>query len=161
MLRKIYESKAMIEFVRYLGQGDKECIQEFVGKSNWKTSNEKTKTVMGGNNKLDLIGICLRMEGGWNWLRLCQKLFRYTPWRHLGGQEVQFPLFLNLRTRRGRVVSITPRPCFTPGERTPDTHCTGGWVGPRASLDTEGRGKILCLHQGSNPSRSVHNQSLY
>jgi hypothetical protein len=28
------------------------------------------------------------------------------------------------------------RPCrFTPGERTPDTHSTGGWVGPRAGLD--------------------------
>jgi hypothetical protein len=30
------------------------------------------------------------------------------------------------------------------GERTPGTHCTGGWVGPRACLDTEARGKILC-----------------
>jgi hypothetical protein len=38
------------------------------------------------------------------------------------------------------------RPCraFTPGERTPGTHCTGGWLGPRANLDTEDRGKILC-----------------
>jgi hypothetical protein len=36
---------------------------------------------------------------------------------------------------------------FTPGERT---HCTGGWVGPRAGLDTEARGKILCLYRGSN-----------
>jgi hypothetical protein len=32
-----------------------------------------------------------------------------------------------------------------PGERTPGTHCTGGWVGPRAGLDTEAREKILCL----------------
>jgi hypothetical protein len=30
-----------------------------------------------------------------------------------------------------------------PEERTPGTHCTGGWVGPRAGLDTEVRGKIL------------------
>jgi hypothetical protein len=30
-----------------------------------------------------------------------------------------------------------------PRERTPGTHCTGGWVGPRAGLDTEDRGKIL------------------
>jgi hypothetical protein len=28
-----------------------------------------------------------------------------------------------------------------PGERTPDTHCTGGWVGLRAGLDIEVRGK--------------------
>jgi hypothetical protein len=28
-------------------------------------------------------------------------------------------------------------------EKTPGTHWTGGWVGPRAGLDTEVRGKIL------------------
>jgi hypothetical protein len=28
-------------------------------------------------------------------------------------------------------------------ERTAGTHCTGGWVDPRAGLDTEARGKIL------------------
>jgi hypothetical protein len=33
----------------------------------------------------------------------------------------------------------------------PGTHCTGGWVGPRAGLDTEDRGKILCPCRGSNP----------
>ena len=37
-------------------------------------------------------------------------------------------------TRRGWVVSSTPRPHFSPRER-PGTHCTGGWVGPRAGLD--------------------------
>jgi len=55
----------------------------------------------------------------------------------------------------GWVVSITPRPRFTPGERTPGTHCTGGWVGPRAGLDTEARGKILCPRRGPNPDRPV------
>jgi hypothetical protein len=35
--------------------------------------------------------------------------------------------------RRGWVVSIMPRPLY-PWER-PSTHCTGGWVDPRASLD--------------------------
>jgi hypothetical protein len=39
-------------------------------------------------------------------------------------------------------------------EKTPGTHCTGGWVGLRADLDTEVRGKILCLCRGSNPGRS-------
>jgi hypothetical protein len=62
-----------IELVMYLGWVDKECIQEFVEESSWKTSSFKTKTVMGGKNKMDLRGICLRMGGGWNWLRLCQK----------------------------------------------------------------------------------------
>jgi hypothetical protein len=42
-----------------------------------------------------------------------------------------------------------------PGERTPSTHCTGGWVGLRAGLDTEVRGKILCFCRGSNPNRLV------
>jgi hypothetical protein len=31
------------------------------------------------------------------------------------------------------------------------THCTGGWVGPRAGLDTEARGKILSLLPGIEP----------
>jgi hypothetical protein len=29
------------------------------------------------------------------------------------------------------------------GKDPPGTHCTGGWVGPRAGADTEVRGKIL------------------
>jgi hypothetical protein len=40
------------------------------------------------------------------------------------------------RHQMGWVVSVTPRPRFRPWERTLDTHCTGGWVGPRAGLDT-------------------------
>jgi hypothetical protein len=47
---------------------------------------------------------------------------------------------------------VTPRPRFTPGEWT---HCTGGWVGPRADLDTEDRGKILCPCRGSNPDHPI------
>jgi hypothetical protein len=37
----------------------------------------------------------------------------------------------------------------SPG-KTPGTHCTGSWVGPRAGLDTEARGKISCPCRGSN-----------
>jgi hypothetical protein len=40
-------------------------------------------------------------------------------------------------------------------ERTPGTHCTGGWVGLRAGLESEVRGKILCPCRGSNPDRPV------
>jgi hypothetical protein len=53
------------------------------------------------------------------------------------------------------VVSVTPRPRFSPGERTPGTHCTGGCVGPRAGLDKEAIGKILCPCRGLNPDRLV------
>jgi hypothetical protein len=28
---------------------------------------------------------------------------------------------------------------FTPGERAPGTHWTGGWIGPRTGLDDVGR----------------------
>jgi hypothetical protein len=53
------------------------------------------------------------------------------------------------------VVSVTSRQRFSPGERIPGTHCTGGWVGLRAGLDTEARGKILCSCRGSKPDRPV------
>jgi hypothetical protein len=50
-----------------------------------------------------------------------------------GSRAITLP-FLDHGTRRGRVVSITPWPLFTPGKK-PGTHCTRGWVGPRAGLD--------------------------
>jgi hypothetical protein len=56
---------------------------------------------------------------------------------------------------------MTPRPRFTPGERAPGSHGIGGLVGIRAGLYAEGRGKILCLCRGWNPSRPVRSQSLY
>jgi hypothetical protein len=40
--------------------------------------------------------------------------------------------FRDLGTRTGCVVSITPRPLYR--RERPGTHCTGGWVGPRAGL---------------------------
>jgi hypothetical protein len=38
-----------------------------------------------------------------------------------------------------------PRCTLASGKGPPSTHCVGGWVGPRAGLDTEARGKILSL----------------
>jgi hypothetical protein len=64
----------------------------------------------------------------------------------------------------GWVVSVTPRPRFTPGERIPGTHWTGGWVGPpRAGLNTEATGKILLPLPGietRSPSHPVRSQTL-
>jgi hypothetical protein len=66
------------------------------------------------------------------------------PCERQGGEKVLYLLLITDNgTRWGYVVSVTPRPRFTPGERTPGTHCTGGWVGPRAGLDTEARGKVF------------------
>jgi hypothetical protein len=78
----------------------------------------------------------------------------------MGGEE-ELLFILNLGTRWGWVVSFTLRPRFTSGERTPGTHCAGGWMGPRTGLDAEARGKILCLCQGSNPDRPARSQTLY
>jgi hypothetical protein len=83
------------------------------------------------------------------------KQSRCTPWWRLGGEEVYLLLILDLGTRWGWVVSVTPRPHFGPGVGTPGTHCTGGWVGPRAGLDTEATGKVVYLCRGSNPDRPV------
>jgi hypothetical protein len=49
-----------------------------------------------------------------------------------GGRGIAL-LFLYLGARRGWVVSTTPRPLYH--RERPGTHCTGGWVGPRAGLD--------------------------
>jgi hypothetical protein len=64
----------------------------------------------------------------------------------------------------GWVVSCTPWPRISPGDGIPSTHWTGGWVGPRAGLDTEARGKILSPLPGIE-TRSLNslarNQTLY
>jgi hypothetical protein len=88
-----------------------------------------------------------RLRASWlsPFILLKLKLSHYTPRRRLGGEEVQLLLILDLGTRWGWVVSVTPRPRFNPRERTPSTNCTGGWVGPRAGLDAEATGKILFL----------------
>jgi hypothetical protein len=61
----------------------------------------------------------------------------------------------------GWVVSITPRPHFTPGNGPLGTYWWGAWVGIRAGLDTEARGEILYICRGSIPSRPVCSQTLY
>jgi hypothetical protein len=47
---------------------------------------------------------------------------------------------------------------------TPGTHCKGNWVGLRAGLNTEVRGKILLPLPGfepQSPGRPVRSQTLY
>jgi hypothetical protein len=51
-----------------------------------------------------------------------------------------------------------------PRERTLGTHCTGGWVGLRAGLDTKARGKIPPPLPGIDPrppGRLARSQTLY
>ena len=67
-------------------------------------------------------------------------------------------LFLDYGTRRVSVIIVTPRPLFTPGERS-GTHCTAGWMGLRAGLDR--CGKISLSTRIRSQDRPARNQSLY
>jgi hypothetical protein len=90
------------------------------------------------------------------------KLSHYTSRRGLGKRRYSSYSFTTSALYGG--VSVTPRPRFSPGERTPGTHYTGGWVGPRAGLDTGARGKILSPLPGiepRSPTRPARSQTLY
>jgi hypothetical protein len=95
------------------------------------------------------------------WIKVKQSC--YMPKTRMEEEEVYLLLIHDIGTRGGRAVSNKPRPRLSPGERTHGTHCTGGWVGPRAGLDTEVRGKILSPLSGiepRSPGRPVRSQSL-
>jgi hypothetical protein len=62
--------------------------------------------------------------------------------------------FLNSALEGGEWSAPRPARALPPDKEPPRTHCIGGWEGPRAGLDAEARGKILCLYQGLNPRRS-------
>jgi hypothetical protein len=70
------------------------------------------------------------------------------------------PCILDLSTRWRWVVSFMPQPLY-PRERVPGTHCIGGWVGPKASLDAVVKGKIPSHYWDLNPCYSVHSPVLY
>jgi hypothetical protein len=71
------------------------------------------------------------------------------------GGEVWLLLIHDLGTRwGGGVVSVTPRPRFTPGKEPPVPIVQeAGWA-PRASLDTGVRGKILFPSAGDRTSNA-------
>jgi hypothetical protein len=57
-----------------------------------------------------------------------------------------------------------PGRALPPEKGPPGTHCTGGWVGPRAGLDKEARGKIPLPLPGielRSPGRPARSQTLY
>ena len=65
-------------------------------------------------------------------------------------------LKVNLGARWGWVVNATPRQLFPPGR--PGTHCTGGWVGPRAGLGGCGKFRLTEIR---SPDRPACRESLY
>jgi hypothetical protein len=59
-----------------------------------------------------------------------------------------------LHSRRGEYSATRP------GRALPPVRIgIGGWVGLRAGLDTEARGKIICLCQRSNPGRPKNGEN--
>jgi hypothetical protein len=79
-----------------------------------------------------------------------------------GGSGCIDPHFLDLGTSWRWMVSFNPRPLY-PRERTPGTHCIGGWVDPRVGLDNMVKWKFFTL-PGLEPrplSRPASSQSLY
>jgi hypothetical protein len=83
------------------------------------------------------------------------KQSRYTHWRRLGERRYISYSFSTSALDGCEWTASRPGRAFTPWETTPGNHCTGGWVGYRAGLDKEARGKILCPCRGSNPNRPV------
>jgi hypothetical protein len=74
------------------------------------------------------------------------KRVKVSRYRHVGdkGERYSSNSFLT-SALVGWVISVAPRPSFTPGERTPGTHCTGGWVALRAGVVTEARVKSFAF----------------
>jgi hypothetical protein len=58
---------------------------------------------------------------------------------------------INLVPRHEDVWGSGHAPAFYPGERAPDTHWIGGWVGPKARVDAVARINIPNPSQDSNP----------
>jgi hypothetical protein len=99
-----------------------------------------------------------------SWER-CKKKGKVVPLRsieaHVGDRRYSSCSFLTWALERGESSASRPGRVLPPGKEPPGTHCAGGWVGPRADLDADVRGKILCLCRGSNPGRPVRSQTLY
>jgi hypothetical protein len=80
----------------------------------------------------------------------------------LGGGERRYSSCSSLTWVLGGVWSaLRPGRALALGKGHPGTHWTRGWVGPKASLDTEARGNILSLCEPRSPSRSARSQLLY
>jgi hypothetical protein len=74
-----------------------------------------------------------------------------------GGVDVQIHIFLTSALAGGEW-SASRLGRFTAGERTPGTHCIGGWAGPSAGLDDVEKRKFSKLRPLCRPARR---QALY
>lgn len=69
-------------------------------------------------------------------------------WSPTQGGELKPYSFFNFGATRGWVVNATLRPLYALGKR-PNTHGTGGWIGPKAGLEWCGKS-----HWDSTPGSS-------
>jgi hypothetical protein len=70
------------------------------------------------------------------------------------GVEVQLYALLTSAPDGGEWLASCPGR-FTPRERVPGTNWMGGWIGPRAVLDTVVKRKIPSPHRESNPRTPI------
>jgi hypothetical protein len=92
------------------------------------------------------------------------KLSRYTSRRCLGERRYSSYSFSTSALDGGEWSASRPGRALAPRKGPPSTHCTGGWVGLRAGLDTEARRKILLPLPGikpRSPCRPARSQTLY
>jgi hypothetical protein len=94
------------------------------------------------------------------------KLSHYTPRRRLWERGYSSYSFSTTALNGGEWSASRPGLALPPlpRERTPGTHCTGGWVGPSAGLDKEAGGKVLSPLPGiepRSPGRPARSQTLY
>jgi hypothetical protein len=95
---------------------------------------------------------------------LYKKLSQYTPRMRLGVRRYCSYSFTTTALDGVEWSASRPGRALAPGRGPPRTHCTGGWVGPRAGLDIETSGKIPSPLLGIEPRSSGHparSQALY
>jgi hypothetical protein len=103
----------------------------------------------------------LKVENGLNWVSIKVKLspcffLNWAP-RHEGVLwEWRYSCTHSLTSALdGGEWSASRSSGFTPRERVSDTHWIGGWVGPRAVLDTVVKKKIPSHRRESNPKTPI------
>jgi hypothetical protein len=103
----------------------------------------------------------INVQEHWN-LVIKSKLSRYCHAGDKGERKYSPYSFLTSALDGGEWSALRPYRAFRP-ENDPYTHYTGGWMGLRAGLDTEARGKFSASAGDRTrfPGRPVCSQTLY
>jgi hypothetical protein len=100
-----------------------------------------------------LLGFCLPRSLLFSWVKVKKNPTTH-PWRR-SGREVELLLINDLGTRWDEWSASRPGRFLPPGKDPPVSHCTRGWVCPRAGLNIEVRGKSSLPPMESNLDRPV------